>query len=63
MRTKTDDLEETLTQPIEPKIECDGWYAICAKCYTEITPNNALCPKCMQLQDWSWFSKYKKEEN
>lgn len=44
-----------LDQPIEPYIECDGWYAVCHRCYTEIDPRNDICPKCNQAQDWSWL--------
>ena len=48
-----------LNQPIEPIIECDGGYAVCSKCHCEVTPHNDTCPKCRQLQDWSWLGKYK----
>lgn len=45
------------SQPIEPYIECDGWYARCHRCWTEINPDNEVCPNCQQAQDWSWFKK------
>ena len=41
--------------PIEPYIECDGWYAQCRRCWNEIDPHNSICQFCKQLQDWSWF--------
>lgn len=44
------------TTPIEPEIECDGWYAICRRCGNEIDPHNNICPYCHQHQDWSWFN-------
>lgn len=47
--------------PVEPYIECDGYYACCHRCWTEISPKDSICPKCQQAQDWSWF-KSKKEE-
>ncbi len=44
--------------PIEPVIECDGgYYAQCNRCYAEIKPTDCVCPKCNQVQDWSWFRK------
>ena len=51
-----------LTQPIEPMVEADGWYAYCVRCENELDPHNGICPYCHQLQDWSWLGKYKKEE-
>ena len=50
-----------LTKPIQPYIECDGYYACCHRCWTEITPKDSVCPKCLQVQDWSWL-RDKKEE-
>ena len=47
--------------PIEPYIECDGWYAQCRRCWNEIDPHNSICPFCKQLQDWSWFRKNREE--
>lgn len=41
--------------PIEPEINEDGWYAQCQRCWTEIQPDNNICPRCGQSQDWSWF--------
>lgn len=41
--------------PIEPEINADGWYAQCKRCWTEICPDDKVCPKCGQAQDWSWF--------
>ena len=46
--------------PIEPEINADGWYAQCVRCWHEITPTDNICPKCKQVQDWSWFGKTKK---
>ena len=47
--------------PIEPYIECDGgYYAMCHRCWHEITPTDNICPKCNQAQDWSWFGKSNK---
>ena len=48
--------------PIEPEIELDGGYAYCVRCTNEIYPHNKICPYCHQLQDWSWFGKYKKNK-
>lgn len=48
--------------PIKPEIECDGWYTYCSRCFTEIEPCTAICPKCKQIQDWSWFGKDEKHE-
>lgn len=45
--------------PIEPGIELDGGYAYCSRCYQELIPTDTKCPKCGQVQDWSWFGKYK----
>lgn len=47
--------------PIMPYIECDGWYAQCHRCWTEIYPTDNICPNCNQSQDWSWFTKNKEE--
>ena len=47
------------TQPVEPIIECDGWYAICRRCKEEVEPKHNTCPNCQQAQDWSWFKKGK----
>lgn len=46
--------------PIEPYIECDGYYAVCQRCWTEIEPTDKVCPACNQHQDWSWFNKKNK---
>ena len=48
--------------PIEPEIELDGGYTYCIRCTNEIDPHNKICPYCHQLQDWSWFGKYKKNK-
>ena len=49
--------------PTEPYIECDGgYYALCHRCWTEIEPKDDICPNCNQVQDWSWFGKYKKNK-
>lgn len=50
-----------LTKPIQPYIECDGWYACCCRCWTEIEPKDDICPKCQQVQDWSWLRRKKEE--
>lgn len=47
------------TTPISPEVECDGWYAYCVRCTTEIEPTDNVCPHCNQAQDWSWFNKTK----
>ena len=52
-----------LTEPVEQIIEVDGGFACCMRCRNEITPKDSICPRCKQVQDWSWFGKYKKEEN
>lgn len=51
-----------LTQPISPEVELDGGYCYCVRCITEITPKNNICPRCNQLQDWSWFGGENKNE-
>lgn len=52
------DLENiSISTPIEPEINADGWYAQCKRCYHEITPKDNICPKCSQTQDWSWLKK------
>ena len=48
--------------PIEPGIELDGGYAYCSRCYCEIEPSHNICPKCNQVQDWSWFGKSNKSK-
>lgn len=53
----------SLNQPIRPEIECDGWYAYCVWCKTEIEPHDNICPECNQLQDWSWFGEIKVERS
>lgn len=45
--------------PIVPIINCDGYYAQCHRCYTELKDEEKVCPNCNQAQDWSWLSKYK----
>lgn len=54
--------EVSLKTPIEPEIECDGWYAICVRCKNEIDPHNAKCPYCHQMIDWSWLGKYRRKK-
>lgn len=44
------------SQPIYPYIVEDGWYAVCHRCWTEINPENKVCPNCQQTQDWSWLN-------
>ena len=39
-----------------------GYYARCYRCWEEIEPSNCICPKCNQLQDWSWLRKDDKNE-
>ena len=49
-------------KPIQPGINCDGWYAYCPNCYhfdLEPTEKITRCPKCNQAIDWSWFSDFK----
>ena len=54
------DLENvSISTPIEPEINADGWYAQCKRCYHEITPTDNICPKCSQTQDWSWLKNKK----
>ena len=48
-----------LSQPIEPIIELDGGFAMCARCANEIEPTDNVCTMCHQVQDWSWFNKEK----
>lgn len=48
--------------PIEPYIECDGWYCVCQRCWHEIESSDNICPKCGQTQDWSWFGRYTKNK-
>ncbi len=43
--------------PIEPGIECDGWYTYCVRCLEEIEPLTNVCPNCGQTQDWSWLER------
>ena len=43
--------------PILPYIHEDGWYAQCRRCWTELKPKEKNCPKCGQMQDWSWLHK------
>ena len=50
-----------LTIPIQPEINCDGWWAQCVRCGNEVEPTDSTCPKCNQTQDWSWFGKHKKQ--
>lgn len=45
------------SRPIEPYIECDGWYCQCRRCWYEITPKDSTCHQCGQAQDWLWFTK------
>ena len=45
--------------PIEPEIELDGGYSYCARCKNELNEKELICPKCHQVQDWSWLEKYK----
>ena len=54
------DLENvSISTPIEPEINADGWYAQCVRCYHEITPKDNICPKCNQTQDLSWLKNKK----
>lgn len=46
----------SLSTPLEPEINGDGWYAQCSRCWTEINPTDLVCPNCRQLQDWSWLN-------
>lgn len=46
---------------VEPYINEDGWYAQCHRCWTELEPEEKVCPKCGQHQDWSWL-KIKKDK-
>ena len=48
------------SEPIEPYIEADGWFACCYRCHREVEPKDNKCPNCEQTQDWSWFGKNKK---
>jgi len=52
----------SLTKPIRPYINEDGYYPQCHRCWTELEHKQKVCSKCHQTQDWSWFGKYKKEE-
>ncbi len=47
---------------ISPEIELDGGYAYCINCYTELTPEQNVCPNCGQLQDWGWFTNQKNKK-
>lgn len=49
--------EVSLKTPIEPYINEDGWYAQCHRCWTELEPEEDVCPECGQHQDWSWLKK------
>lgn len=48
--------------PIVPEVNADGWYCQCLRCWTEVEPKDAICPKCGQVQDWSWFRKTNKTQ-
>ena len=50
-------LNISLTDPIEPYINEDGYYPQCNRCWTELKHEQKYCPKCNQFQDWSWFRK------
>ena len=50
-------------KPIEPYINCDGWYAQCPKCWMEINPEYSKCPKCNQSIDWTWLNKKEEFQN
>lgn len=49
-------------QPLIPYLEIDGGYARCTNCWNEVTPKDNICPKCNQIQDWSWFKKETKND-
>lgn len=46
----------SISTPLEPVINEDGWYAQCNRCWTEINPTDETCPNCKQLQDWTWLN-------
>ncbi len=45
----------SISTPIQPEIELDGGFAYCARCYKELDCYTTPCPKCNQIQDWSWM--------
>ena len=49
------------TTPVEPYINEDGYYPQCCRCWNELKPNQEICPRCEQIQDWSWFGGSKNE--
>jgi rubrerythrin len=47
-----------LNIPLEVGINCDGYYPYCKNCgYFDLEHEQERCPKCGQLQDWSWLEK------
>ena len=32
-------------------------FAYCARCYKELDCYTTPCPKCNQIQDWSWMKR------
>ena len=48
--------------PLRVEINCDGYYPYCGNCgYFDLKHKEERCPKCGQLQDWSWLDN--KKEN
>lgn len=50
-----------LNEPIEPEIELDGGYAYCVRCFCELDKWQSPCPRCKQIQDWSWLEVLREE--
>lgn len=50
-----------LLHPIEPEIELDGGYAYCVRCRCELDKEQSPCPRCHQVQDWTWLEDFRKE--
>lgn len=47
-----------LNIPLEVGVNCDGYYPYCKNCgYFDLEHEQERCPKCGQLQDWSWLEK------
>jgi rubrerythrin len=50
--------ENNIETPLEVEINCDGYYPYCKNCgYFDLEHEQERCPKCGQLQDWSWLEK------
>jgi len=50
--------ERNLDIPLEAGINCDGYYPYCKNCgYFDLEHEQERCPRCGQLQDWSWLIK------